>query len=40
MATSSDVSWVDIVTNPDTVIAALTGIFVFFTIITLVTPAY
>jgi tight adherence protein C len=40
MAGPSDMSWVDVVTNPDNVVAALAGVFVFFTIVTLVTPAY
>ncbi|HEY4893677.1 MAG TPA: type II secretion system F family protein [Reyranella sp.] len=33
-------SWVDSVTNPDNVIAAVTGIVVFFTIVTMVSPAF
>ncbi|HEY1425154.1 MAG TPA: type II secretion system F family protein [Caulobacteraceae bacterium] len=33
-------SWVDTVTNPDNVITAVTGIFVFFTIMTVVSPAF
>jgi tight adherence protein C len=34
------VSWVDTVTNPDNVIATATGIVVFFTIVTMVSPAF
>jgi tight adherence protein C len=34
------VSWVDTVTNPDNVITAVTGIIVFFTIVTVVSPAF
>jgi tight adherence protein C len=34
------VSWVDSITNPDNVIAAVTGIIVFFTIVTMVSPAF
>jgi tight adherence protein C len=34
------VSWVDVVTNPDNVIAAITGVIVFFTIVTMVSPAF
>jgi len=34
------VSWVDTVTNPDNVITAVTGIVVFFTIVTMVSPAF
>ena len=33
-------SWVDTVTNPDNVITAVTGIIVFFTIVTMVSPAF
>jgi tight adherence protein C len=33
-------SWVDVVTNPDNVIATITGIVVFFTIVTMVSPAF
>ena len=33
-------SWVDTVTNPDNVITAVTGIIVFFTIVTVVSPAF
>ena len=33
-------SWVDVVTNPDNVIAAVTGIVLFFTIVTVVSPAF
>ena len=33
-------SWVDAATNPDNVIAAFTGIIVFFTIVTMVSPAF
>ena len=33
-------SWVDVVTNPDNVIAAITGIVLFFTIVTVVSPAF
>ncbi len=33
-------SWVDVVTNPDNVIAAVTGVIVFFTIVTMVSPAF
>ncbi|HEX3406760.1 MAG TPA: type II secretion system F family protein [Caulobacteraceae bacterium] len=33
-------SWVDTVTNPDNVIATGTGIVVFFTIVTMVSPAF
>jgi tight adherence protein C len=34
------VNWVDVVTNPDNVVAAITGVFVFFTIVTVVSPSY
>jgi tight adherence protein C len=34
------VSWVDTVTNPDNVIAAITGIFVFCTLVTTLSPAF
>jgi tight adherence protein C len=34
------VDWVGFLTNPDNVVTGITGIFVFFTIVTLVTPAY
>jgi tight adherence protein C len=34
------VSWVDTATNPDNVIATATGIVVFFTIVTMVSPAF
>jgi tight adherence protein C len=34
------VSWVDTVTNPDNVITAVTGIVVFCTIVTVVSPAF
>ena len=33
-------SWVDTVTNPDNVIAAVTGIFVFCTLVTTLSPAF
>ncbi len=33
-------SWVDTVTNPDNVIAAITGIFVFCTLVTTLSPAF
>ncbi len=32
--------WVTFLTNPDNVVTFVTGVFVFFTILTLVTPAY
>jgi tight adherence protein C len=32
--------WVDALTNPDNVLTAVTGVIVFFTIITVVSPAY
>jgi tight adherence protein C len=34
------VSWVDSVTNPDNVITFVTGVIVFFTIVTVVSPAF
>jgi tight adherence protein C len=33
-------SWVDIVTNPDNVLTAVTGVVVFFTVVTLTSPAF
>ena len=33
-------SWVDVLTNPDNVIAAITGIVLFLTIVTVVSPAF
>jgi tight adherence protein C len=34
------VDWVGFLTNPDNVVTFVTGVFVFFTIVTLVSPAY
>src|ERR1700722_3099921 len=33
-------SWVDVVTNPDNVIAGATGIVLFLTIVTVLSPAF
>jgi len=34
------VGWVDFITNPDNILTAVTAIVVFFTIVTVVSPAY
>ncbi len=33
-------SWVDVLTNPDNVLAAVTAVIVFFTVVTLISPAF